>query len=345
MSLALPISDRRDGDFEARVSSEELAPSRWPFAALCLYLTSQAITIPVAAVGPSWALWPTLPDGAAALLVLVCCCPGQTEPFVSRDHRNPFVLLSLAFTGCLLSFLLLGVWLPPEGLEPPEVAHGFFGLFRLGQFLMVFWAAAQIPLSPSRQQVLGWLFGLVLIVVCLGVLATFFNVVPLALLVRHLPEDRVILSPWKDYLAEDARHGWGAGGYHPAYVASQILLLLALVVRFSSHPHSMRNNLFMLLALAASFLSGSRAGFASVALFVLMMLLQRPSIGILLLGALAALGTELKNAEFLEDIVQLKQSQEELLDPTHPDSLNGRAAIWEERFEFLRANQIGRAHV
>jgi hypothetical protein len=320
--------------------SDETCPAhpRWRFVALCLFLGSQCFTVPVLAIGPSWAVWPTLQDFAIALLGLVCILLDRSSPSLPPAHRKLAGWFALLFAACLLSFLYLTVLLPPAGVVPPERALGLFEIIRLAQFLIVFWATARIPLTPARIRLLHALVTGVLWLVCLGIFASFFHLIEPQVFIQHLPQDRGILGPWQDYGDDELARGWGAVGYNHAYVAAQVLVLLALQLQLRPRPAPVLTSASVVLTLAASFLSGSRAGFAATAAFVALTLLRRPALALLLLLFLLVFGSQMTLDDLPDDVQPVFETQRALSDPAEDDSLNGRAAIWERHADFLRAN-------
>ncbi len=317
--------------------NQDVSPSsaRWRFFALCLFLGSQGFTLPVLAIGPSWAVWPTLPDFASIVLGLVCVLPDRSMPPAQRALGGWFALL---FAACLLSFLYMIVLAPPAGVEQADRAVGLFELCRLTQSLVIFRAAARIPLTPQRTHILYALVTAVLWLVCFGILATFFHLVEPHALIQHLPQDRDVLGAWYGYADDELAHGWGAVGYNHAYGAAQVLILLALQMRLQPEPRPALMTISVVLALAASFLSGSRAGFAAVAAFIVLTLMQRPAFGLLVLLVVLAIGSRITPEELPDDVRQVVESQRALSDPAEEDSLNGRTQIWDRHLTFLRAN-------
>lgn len=321
-------------------TSNETSPAspRWRFVALCLFLASQVCTLPLLAVGPSWAVWPTLPDFASAVLGLVCILPDPSAVAMPESQRRLAGWLALLFAACLLSFLYFTVFLPPAGIEPPERALGLFEIVRLAQFLLIFWATARIPLTPLRIRILHGMVTTVLWLVCFGILASFFHLIEPHVFIQHLPQDPDLLGPWQDYNNDELARGWGAVGYNHAYVSAQILLLLALKMQLCSRPSSLVTGTSVVLALSACLLSGSRAGFAAAAAFVVLMLLRQPAFGLLVLGGVLATGAQLSSEDLPEDMRSVIESQQALSDPANQDSLNGRMPIWERHGAFLRGN-------
>jgi hypothetical protein len=315
---------------------EGLAHSRWALLAFCLYIMAQGFTIPVLAIGPSWAIWPTLPDFATAFLGVTALLSGSPGQFLSATHKTLVHYLVACLLACFVSFIFLIRLLPDPSIGAMEPTWGAFQLYRLVQFFIVFWAAARIPLSPQRIRMLSGVVAGVFYLVCLGVILTFFNVLPPEYLTLHLPRDPIALGPWADYALGDPARGWGTIGYNHAYVAAQILVLLALYLRLRPVASALSNIVPILPALAATFLTGSRAGFAATGLFAVLQLFQRPTVCIALFAAMALLAAQYDWDSLPQELGQLTESQREIFDPLNRHSLHGRTEIWQEHLDFLQ---------
>jgi hypothetical protein len=77
------------------------------FFALGLYLLAQAFMIPVRAVGPSWAIWPTLADVALFMLCLAFLpYSSMGSKVISYANKAVFRNLLIVFFGAALSYLV-----------------------------------------------------------------------------------------------------------------------------------------------------------------------------------------------------------------------------------------------
>src|SRR3979409_35201 len=77
--------------------------------ALAVFVAAQMYTVPIATIGPSWAVWPTLPDIAFVLLLaagLLCAGNRSSGPHVVVFER----VLFLCVAGCAISYLILVVF-------------------------------------------------------------------------------------------------------------------------------------------------------------------------------------------------------------------------------------------
>jgi O-Antigen ligase len=325
-------------------SLSDVRRTRWMFAGLCFYLLSQGFTIPVLAVGPSWAIWPTLSDIGIGLLVLAVMFTGRISTKPSQPNQSLFLLLRVLLLGFVLAYLGTTLWLDSLGLNNLNIGsgetYGFFQVFRLGQFFFVFWATIRTPLPPSRVRILNRITGFVLIFVCVTVLLTYHSVIPTTTFGGHLPADPTISGPWSaTYLRNFDEEGLGTIGYNHAYVAIQVLMLLGLKLHLSSKQRNLLpDNLFILVVLLASFVSGSRAGFASVIIFSLIIWVRRP-FPTLFLGSIILFVIVIKpDVLQIEGISTTLERQSTILQVTDADNLSGRTEIWQAHLDYLSQN-------
>ena len=137
-----------------RTAPPSFDPAPVGFGLCCAYILSQIYMVPVLIVGPSWSVWPTLPDlaviGAALWL-----------PFMRRRDTTPPVFVKLRrymlilVAGCVLSYLLFT--LDPFDLHSAESfndkgpAVGLFQIYRLAQFAAVLYLATAVRMTPHRK--------------------------------------------------------------------------------------------------------------------------------------------------------------------------------------------------
>lgn len=285
---------------------------------LAAYLFFQGLSLPVLAAGPSWALWPTLPD------LLVWAALGLALLY----RRTPGAGLRLVWWALLgLGVLALGalgvLFVMRDPALGSAVAFGLFGLYKLGQVLAVFWMVARLPL---REEVLGrWrraaLPAFALMVA--GVTWTYFSPALPAALGQVLPHGAGISGPWEAYYRHN-EPGLGAVGYNHGYVALQITLVAGLLLLLRPQRSGVG---VLAAALVACFLSGSRAGLAGCLLFALLEWRRLPVRAGLLLFALGVLG--LAAAPTLEtQLGSLTARQATLLEAGDTGNLAGRSEIW-----------------
>lgn len=330
-------TDMMDGDVHANESRGCEMP-RAPFVALCVYILSHAVAIPVMAIGPSWAVWPMPSDLALIPLAATCLASISSMRFVRDAQWKLLALLGIAFIGCFLSLLYMMAFLTPSP-ETKAVIFGGFQLVRLAEVIVVFWASSRIAITPSRHAILRHLAGITLLIAAGSIFATSFGIIAPESLTEHLPSDLDTAGPWHFYSLGEPARGWGLMGYNRAAVSAQVLLLLALYLRFADNGSSLLRSGAIALGLGACFLSGSRAGLAAAACFVLLVARPRESFMILAAGV-AVLAYWMQTDQLPADLVALTEGHAALVRPTDEDSLNGRMDLWDEHAAYLKDNPI-----
>jgi hypothetical protein len=311
------------------------------FFALGLYLLAQAFMIPVRAVGPSWAIWPTLADVALFMLCLAFLpYSSMGSKVISYANKAVFRNLLIVFFGAALSYLVFirfyPGWNTDAAFDSSNVVFGAFQLYRLAQFILIFWVAAQIPLTGKRVSTLRRIVDGAFIFTITTVVLTYFDILPKSALVAHLPSDISVAGPWVFYSTNFAGKGWGTIGYNHAYVAAQLLMLAALRMHLSPTSKAFTNGVLLLLTMLAIFMSGSRAGLAAALLFAVMVLRKKPIyiVTIVVIGAIAVLASmSLAGGLSVADgssglIGSTFERQLALGNAYESESLNGRDTIW-----------------
>ena len=299
----------------------------------CLYLLSQSFMIPIAAVGPSWALWPSLADIGLVPVVLVALGGYRSKRAMNRYHRLG-VALVIALV-CVASLGLLHTWVSHSGRE--SLLYGAYFLRRFVEFAILFWAISQMVWTPERISRLRIIIDLVLVITCVGVLLTFFGLIPLGSLVAHLPLTRDAAGPWmayplKEKFPDDGR-GIGFVGYNHAYAGVQILALTAF--RFAIVPMrvSLWSGVVLLTAVVASFVTESRAGFAALIFFLSTQFVRSPKLLVATLPV--ALVCVALFGESRTPVSATLERQQTTLAATEGDNLSGRGGIWKSYATFM----------
>lgn len=328
-----------------------LRKSRMLFFALGFYLLAQAFMIPVRAVGPSWAIWPTLAD-IALLMLLLAFLPYASAGLrvISQANKVVFNNLLIVFCGAALSYFVFirfyPGWNPDAAFDNSSVVFGAFQLYRLAQFILIFWIAAQVPLSEKRVTTLRRIVDGAFIFTITTVVLTYFDILPKSALVAHLPSDLSVAGPWVFYSTTFAGKGWGTIGYNHAYVAAQLLMLTALRMHLSSASKVFTNGTLLFLTMLATFMSGSRAGLAAALLFAVMVLRKKPIyiVTIVVIGGIAVLasmslagGLSVTDGSF-SLISSTFERQSALGNAYESESLNGRDKIWMDYV--VRLNEV-----
>jgi hypothetical protein len=314
--------------------------SRLAFAALCLYFFTQAFTIPILTVGPSWAVWPGLPDVGMGVLVMAAILMPIGMPVSSPNVIMRNILFGV-FGAYLLAFIAVNVWfrllyINNVVASSPEI-YGAFHIFRLMQFVLIFWATTRIPMTPGRLRVLNYVITIVLIFVCTMIILTYFSIIKTEFFGGHIPNNPNISGPWAaTYLRNYDNQGMGTIGYNHGYVAAQVVMLMGLKVFLSRGRDAILNNLLLLLSIVACFTTTARAGFVSCLVLAVLLWARRPLhavIGlILVVGAVVAFVP----SEILSDrIISTLDRQITAFQPGDTENLSDRDNIWTSNIAFL----------
>ncbi|MGR3278823.1 O-antigen ligase family protein [Acaryochloris marina NIES-2412] len=325
--------------------------TKYIFWALCFYLLSQAYTIPILAVGPSWALWPNISDLTCGLLIFSLIANIKHASPASEANRKIFKTLIFTILACILSYILYLDWIynVSASFENAKgITFGLFQIYRLIQFIGIFWSTSLIPLTPKRINTLSKIVSFTLIFVCLGVVLTFTSILPLTSVTAHLPNE----GAWIFYTAYGASgegKGLGFVGYNHAYVAAQIMMLVGLRIHLASDNNQiLQNTLLICLSLASSFICGSRSGFLGMLFFSIIYIYcsKKPKYEFIIayatlipiLIAFIIKPAALFNSKYLNS--SIVERQKTLLETGNTSNLSGRDIIWLERLEFLNKKPL-----
>jgi hypothetical protein len=313
------------------------------FLALCCFLAAQSFTIPIIPIGP-WAVWICLPDLAIAYLVWAFIQENSHLRIPSVANRTILQVLITVILGAIPSYIIYFTAFQQDGGK--GINFGLFQIYRLLQFIAVFWISSRIPLDAKRIATLKRITVWVLLFVCAGIILTFFAIVPLTLIGAHLPKSTAIAGPWAYLSTYRIGNGWGTIGYSHAYVASQVILLMGVTLHLS---HSLNDrspiSFYLIMATLSCFLSGSRSGFAAMLLLALVYWLRKPAymltvlgMGLLIVPFFEGLKWILSASQSTDGVILDRQLT--LLDATNPEQLSGRGEIWMERLQFLDAEPL-----
>jgi transposase-like protein/O-antigen ligase len=326
----------------------QIQNTRWLFLALCFYIISQGYTIPLLAVGPTWALWPCLSDLAIVVLVLIFLISFRHTSPLPKPAKSIFSILLLIIYGSIFSHLC---YLPSAPENAPGKVWGIYQIFRLIQFIGVFFIAAKIPLTEKRISILTQVVGAVFLFVCLGVFLTYLGIVPLSSVTAHLPLD----GPWPEYAAfagSGVGRGLGFVGYNYAYTAVQIILLISLKLGLSDYQKKgFYNSGLVLLSVVSCFLSSSRSGLIAILLYSIIYWLNMPkswskssislvAVVVIISISILCIGNHINFNLAGQDSTIERQAN--LFSSSNSEQLSesGRNDIWEQRVEFLNKDFI-----
>lgn len=306
---------------------------------LYLFVLFQCFCVPVVLAGPSWAAWLSLSDLClfAAAPALLLGAPRSRPGPADGVWQGALVLLAL----CVVSYVAM-TWLDLLGATPGidrsiGVNWGMLYLYRMIQALLVMRAASRIDLTPSAAATFARMAAVAIVLVCVGVVCTYFSLVDPRLFAPHVPDDPGVSGPWFAY-KKDFIPGAGTVSYNHAYTAVQALLLL--VLRLSLAPGASAANLALLaMSFLTVLLSESRAGLAAFAVFAVMTLSGMGMRRTLLaagLGTALVAGLSLVMLDARQDFfVDLGERYAAILDPTVSENLSDRDSIWENSLAYL----------
>ena len=309
-------------------------PAAGPFIMLCVYLATQAYGIPILQIGPSWAVWPALNDFAFGGLFLmgVASASRGFKPMpslVSMRQALAWVALIAA-----VSYVLINLGLNrSRNVEGGE--FGLFYIYRYIQAISLFWIVTNIPVTAERMKWIVRIVSIVLVVQCLVIIATKFFGLSGPTLAPHLPSGQHA-GPWRVYAINQIK-GYSTIGYNHALDSAQIVLFTALRVSLAGRKQQLINFAFILLGIAATFASGSRAGFACMGLYAFLMLVRTPGFA-LVVSMIIGMALLLAPASYFEsaELNKALTKQSKIVDPFSSEQFIARTTIWSHYYEAFK---------
>jgi hypothetical protein len=312
-------------------------PPKLPFWGLCLYIASQAYTVPIVAWG-NWAVWPT-PSDFAWLLFIALSLPSlfKGKPI---DWGLLRVFLGILMA-CAASYAILSVYwrvLQDAGTEKSDVV-GAYQLYRLVQFIVVFFLAAKVELSPERVKTLHWIAVAAGSFLCLTCIATYW-VVPTSVFGGHLMSAVGQSGPWDPYIRGFTNWGVGASNYNHCFTGIQIILLAALAAH-TRRPAALPP-WFAMLCFLAIFISEHRTGLVFFVVYLL--LLFRPSPEYLVSSAfalvLAAVIVAFTWNDVKDVLFEAVERHSTITTSYSTDGFAARDQIWDRRLDYLNEQPV-----
>lgn len=314
------------------------------FVLTCLYVLSQAFLVPLVALGPSWAIWPTLTDMMVAAMGGLLLFNRSWNPQVPKPIRSLWNFGALVVAGCVVSYLVLTVYAfkfeTGSQHNGKGVTFGIAQLYRLLQVLVVLRAVASFNLTHSRLQMMKKLSVLAFFLVCGGVFATYTGLLSTQTFALRIPTDSGIAGPWAFYSTGAVDQGVGTVSYNHAYTAMQVLLLGALCLALNTRAgrSAMLMAIVPLTVVATCFISGSRAGFLAAMFFAICVSRMRlQSIYVWLSVGVLVLSLSLAGIDTLSVFQKATERQQSSADSYEEDGLSGRTQIWSEGLDFMNS--------
>lgn len=322
------------------ISSSHLQRTKWLFFALCCYLLSQSVTVPILPIGP-WAIWPGLSDFAFLFIVFnFIRCHRYTTP-LSIPNKRIFLIFIAILLGCLQSYLS---YLASADENANGAPFGAFQIYRLVQYFSLFYLIGRIPLTTERLQAMRRTIDGVLIFVCLGVFLTYAGVIPLELITAHLPK----VGAWKFYegVGKLGTKGLGFVGYNHAYVAAQVMMLLILrLYLVTNQKKDMSNTILLILSTLTVFISESRSGFGSILFLLSIYLISKPFYALCMVNigwilSVLASALELQPIEANSVYGSITDRQLTVFQANKTENLSGRDERWAAHLSSLDENPV-----
>ena len=312
------------------------------FVGLCCYVAAQAWTVPVAAVGVSWAVWPLPADIALAVYVALWLRNASSQPSSSRPNRIVEWSLLAILAGTALSWGLFALAWPVLSDQMLDRGRGLviggYQVMRLAQFALLFALVSRTRMTSRQRTILGFVALSALVFVCGTIIADYFGVVSTTTYAGHLPHSVWVAGPWAPYAAGIMEKGLGSAGYNHGYIAVHLLLLFCLSAHLLIRSHAALMAFVLLLMCLCQGLTGSRAGFLWGIVFTAVMLIQlrihnlaRVTAGglcavFIVASVMGAAGAKLDAA---------LDRQRSSVESYSGDGFSGRTGLWEYRLAFL----------
>lgn len=315
------------------------------FVILCFFVSSQAYTVPLFTIGPSWATWPTLGDifiAAMAFVMAARACMG-TISMPNEASRQILLLLLLLLAGCTCSYLILCRAMPI--LYPAETARaadfGEYQFYRITQAVLAFVFASQIRLTPSRRRILAFTAGTALIIVCTALFLEYLGIVPASAYADHLPKSTFDAGPWGYYASAVGAFGYGTIGYTHAYSSSQVLMLLVLLLSLNPTAGNFTKAALVLVAEAAILASGCRAVLVGSLVFATALFIRRPRTLVAFAAVfLAVAAITAAIVPSLPDLLRPAVERVSALNPFADLYTAGRPRLWSSQVEYLNEEPL-----
>lgn len=292
------------------------------FGLLCAFLASQWIGLPVLLVGPSWAIWPTLPD--LMLWGAGLCAALYRLPMSNTSQRAVwhlfFIVLFLSLCGLSLLFVHRD---PGLGLA---VNWGVFALYRLLQVGVALFVASRLLLGAARWATLERVVRAAFWLLVVTIAWSSFSPTLRDLAGSVLPRGGFTPWEWGFYTVQE--RGLGLVGINHGYPALVVLVTAGLLLHLRARRGLGGREWILVVTLLTCFLTNSRAGLFGAVVLAALEFRRVPARGGVLLTAFGMLGI-LFGGAFLTQLTPTLQRQSTVLDPLDPRNLSGRVDIWQ----------------
>lgn len=315
------------------------------FILLCLFVFSQAYTVPLFTVGPSWATWPTAGDLLIAAMipfVLVRTFMGAGR-IRSKANRRILLLLLALFAGCACSYVILCRAMPI--LYPTETGRstefGEYQIYRLVQVIFAYVFASQLRLTFRRRKALAFTALAAFVIVCAALFLEYLGIVPASAYAGHLPKSLSLAGPWGFYATATQPEGYGTIGYTHMYSSSQVLLLLVLYLLLNPKARDFTRAALVFVAEAAILASGCRAVLVGSLVFLAALFIRRPrALAAFACILVAAAALTVAFAPTVRGLLGPAVDRASNLDPFAEVYPHARPQLWSEQIEYLNEEPL-----
>lgn len=310
----------------------------------CAYVVSQVYMVPVWLVGPSWSVWPSITDLVVALMFVCLFFVRRDRPNAGPEVRTIKRYLLVLAVCSVVSYLTLTLNL--LGLKTVDVFSdkgqyfGLYQLYRFGQFLTVFWLVTRIDLDARRKVWLRRCIAFTFWASSASVLANYFGLIDTPMLAPQIPKDLGVAGPWAFYSLGVVGRPVGGISFHHAYPTVQLLVLSATYLCFLAAECVWLPSAILTCLWGCGLVSGSRAGFVAVCLFVAIVVLTRPRrlLALTVVVVFGALAWVYASADFASTLAPALDRQKSITTSYDEDGLAGRVEIWSDRVALLNEN-------
>jgi hypothetical protein len=319
---------------------------RVAFWLCCAYVVSQVYLVPIWLVGPSWSVWPSTTDLVIPALLLLLPILHRDRSRISREAVVMKRFLVFLAAGCALSYLVLTLNLldtkPSVAFNDKGPAVGLYQLYRLCQYMIVFWFALRVELDDGRRRWLCRMVALTFWISSAFLLADYFRLVDTPMLAPHIPKSLAISGPWAFYSRGTVGEPVGTIGFHHVYPSVQLLLLAALYLHLLQVHRPWLTTLIMVCLLVCGFISGSRAGFVAIFLFVGAVVFShlRRLVAAAVMAAVLMLAFVWQQEKLTRLFSDAWERQGTIGSSYGDDGFAGRVEIWSERVALLNENPL-----
>jgi hypothetical protein len=307
----------------------------------CLYVVSQIYMVPILVLGPSWSVWPSITDLVVTFMLVLLPFTGKNGVHSKSAISAVKRLLLIVTGGAIVSYLVLTLnylgFKTADSFNDKGQNVGLYQIYRLCQFLAVFWFSTRIDWNAKQRLWLRRSIGLTFWLSCALILANYFDLVRTQALSPQIPKELNIAGPWAYYSLGVVGNAVGSISFHHAYPAMQILLLAAMYIYLLPLTKIWLPCAILSCLWLCGLISGSRAGFVAISVLLVAVVLSRPRQLLFLLASTAVFVVAglYFSANLDEAFSRAVSRQQSIATSYEEDGLAGRVEIWSQRVALL----------